>query len=118
MPLYQFKCPACGLREDTTDREAILLCDECDVNLKRDYSTVQLSPVMQEHYNASVNREVSSMRQLNDIWKRQSDDYSAHTGIEARFGPVDMKDVGATNEGLDSTNAVRRARGDREVSVE
>lgn len=118
MPLYQFKCPACGRTEDTTDREATLLCDECDVNLKRDYSTVQLSPVMQEHYNSSVNQEISSMRQLNDIWKRQSDEYSAKTGIEARFGPLDIKDAGATNEGLDSTNRQRRAEGKAEVSVE
>lgn len=120
MPLYVYKCRSCGYFAEVTDHASTLgVCPGCEAGeLKRDYTTVQLAPVMQEHYNPSVNGMVSSMRKLNDEFKRQSDEYSERTGIEARFAPVDPKDVGATNDGLDATNRQRRKMGLKEVTVE
>jgi len=120
MPLYQYRCRECGYTAEVFDHASTLgLCPGCSAGeLKRDYTTVQLAPVMQEHYNPSVNGPVSSVKKLNEHFKRASDEYSERTGIEAKFSPIDPKDVGATDEGLDSTNRQRRSMGLKEVSVE
>jgi hypothetical protein len=92
-------------------------CPECGATLKRDYSTVQLAPVMQEHYNPSVNKPISSTRQLMDEFKRKSDEASEQTGIEHRYVPADVKDLGGTDAGLDATNARRVKQGMKPLTV-
>jgi hypothetical protein len=88
--------------------------------MRRCYRSVQIAPVMQEHYNPSVDSHVSSVKQIDESFKRKSDEISEATGIETRLAQVDPKDLqaGATNEGLEATNRVRHARGLPEVSFD
>jgi len=111
MPLYAYICKTCHQPLESL-AHGLTNCPSCgEPELKRDYRSVQLSPVMQEHYNPSVNKHISSMRQLSDEFKRSSDEYSERTGIEARFAPLDPKDAGATMEGMDATNDRRIKQG-------
>jgi hypothetical protein len=125
MPLYAFKCrnKSCNAFVDLMFPAgeapgSLGECPFCGDEIKRSWASVQLAPVMQEHYNPSVDGMISSTKQLTETFKVKSDEYSERFGIEARFAPIDPKDVGATNAGLDTTNAVRHARGQREVWVE
>lgn len=66
----------------------------CGSPLKRRYS-VHFNSVMQEHYNHSVGKPISSMRQFKDELKRSSDRASERTGITHDFQPADP------NEGME-----------------
>lgn len=118
MTVYGFRCRTCDTRANSHDRLATLgPCPNpgCDGELKRCYRSVQLAPVMQEHYNPSVNAMVSSERQIVESFKRASDEYSARTGIEANFQPLDPKDAKMTGDGLEATNRRRVAEGQRPI---
>lgn len=117
MMIYQYRCRRCGATELSEARADTLGLCQCEGELRRDYSGVQLAPVMQEHYNPSIDGMISSERKLNERFKIASDEYSQRTGIEARFAPVDPKDAGATQQGLEATNRVRHARGLKEVNL-
>jgi DNA-directed RNA polymerase subunit RPC12/RpoP len=89
-------------------------CPYCNSRLLRGVANVTLGPIMQEHFNAAVNKPISSNRQFVDELKRKSEEMSARTGMEHRFVPVDMGDqkgLGVTDEGLDATAKVRRDKG-------
>jgi hypothetical protein len=110
---YLYLCRTCNTSAESIHRgDTIGPCKtpDCPGELRRKF-VVSLQPPMMDHYNASVNGIVSSERGFKDKLKQQSDEYSERTGIEARFVPIDPKDAGATNEGMESTNAVRVAKG-------
>jgi hypothetical protein len=50
---------------------------------------------MHEHWNHSVGKPVSSMRQFKDDLARASERQSEVTGMEHRYVPVDMSEVKA-----------------------
>lgn len=136
MTLYEYRCRECGSTQLMEARGDHLAPDihwtRVDVDghpeggrsycrgLMRRVWSVQVAPVMQEHFNTTVQRPVSSMRQFERELRRASDVASEETGIEHRFAPVDPTDrkaLGVTDEGLDATNRQRAARGQRPVPL-
>lgn len=106
MPVYEYKCEKGHVVEVSDCRDASSqyvggCCPEpssggriCLKPLKRKYS-VQFASVMQEHYNPSVGKPVSSMRQFRDELARASDAATAKTGVLHDFQPADP------NEGME-----------------
>lgn len=121
--MYVYKCRSCGARDEVwmtlEDEKPNPLgpCPDpaCTGTLRRSFE-LAIAPVMQEHYNPSVDGYVSSMREFKDKLKRGSEEYFKRTGIESNFVPADKEALGATDEGLDSTNAQRRKMGLAPVS--
>jgi DNA-directed RNA polymerase subunit RPC12/RpoP len=120
--IYEYKCPVCGWRTTSTERGDRLqgrVCHQCGHRgpMHRVFS-ISVRPAMQEHFNPTVGKPISSMRQFDDELKRKSEEYTLRTGIEAKFvshDPHEAKSLGVTNEGLDSTNAKRAEQGLRPV---
>lgn len=50
---------------------------------------------MQEHFNHSVNKPISDMKQYRDQLKRASDAATESTGIPHNFQPADYKELAA-----------------------
>ena len=67
----------------------------CGAKVKRRYSSVQFASVMQEHFNPSVGKPISSMSQYRDELKRASERATEKTGILHNFQPADP------NEGME-----------------
>lgn len=118
MPLYEFMCRTCGNRDTTMEQlQTLGECPECGVGeMKRKYSFAQ-KPMMQEHFNHTVGKRISDMKQFKDELKRGDEHYHSYTGIERRSAPIDFRDVKVTSEGLDSTNRERAKRGLPPVTV-
>lgn len=119
--IYEYRCRSCGYTANVVDRaDSLGGCPNCPGELRRVWS-VQIAPVMQEHFNATVQKPVSSMRQFEAELRRASDEATERTGIEHRFAPVDPTDrkaLGVTSEGLAATNRHRVATGQRPVAIE
>ncbi len=118
MPLYEYKCVWCGFPVQSQERGNRLhtWCVSCDVHTdhKRVFGFA-LKPIMHEHFNRSVQRPISSMKQYADELKRKSDEESARDGMERRYVPVDLGDtqsLGVTNEGIHESNIERARNGD------
>ena len=117
MPLYEYKCPDCATRVPSFERGDRLdqACPSCGrVPLKRVWSLGFQMP-MHEHFNQSVGKPISSMRQYSDELKRKSDEATALTGIEHRYVPVDMNDrktLGIDGRGIDESNRAREKAGE------
>lgn len=118
--IYEYKCRTCGAIATSRHRaDTIGPCDDpdCSGRLTRLYS-ISVKPGMQEHFNPTVGKHISSMRQFSDELKVASEEYTMRTGIEAKFvphDPHDAKALGVTGEGLDTTNRERVAKGLRPV---
>lgn len=117
MPLYEYRCPECGggARSQTRGDTLPSPCPHCASPgpLKRRWSLGFQMP-MHEHFNSSVGKPISSMRQYTDELKRKSEIASITTGIEHRFVPVDPSDtaaLGVTGDGIDESNRVREKLG-------
>jgi hypothetical protein len=122
--IYAYKCRTCGLEVDyfqpmdtlgpcttaiTTDSGTL----KCPGELRRLF-VVNMEPVMQEHFNATVNKPISSNRQFDDELRRQSERVSLYQGSEARFERVDPTDkaaLGVTDQGIDESNRIRAKQG-------
>ena len=125
MTVYAYKCGNCKTKQDVDlpfgENPTEFFCTICkNGQCKRDYSTIRTHRPMPTHMNPTTGMEVGSMRQFKDQLKVKSEEYFRRTGIEANFVPHDHNDtkaLGVTNEGLDSTNAVRAERGLRPVVV-
>jgi hypothetical protein len=97
MPIYEYRC-AGGHREmwdlDVNDRDDPLLrpCGECGKELRRRFSFLP-GLVMHSHFNETVGKEVSSMRQFNDELKRMNERNTERTGIEHKAEAVIPSDV-------------------------
>lgn len=135
MPLYQFRCP---------DHKAVLddlmaaasaapmvlksYCDFCQD--WRDFKRVfgfNHKPGMEEHFNHSVGKPVSNMRQYRDELKRKSAEMAQESvyvtadgekvivpGIETNYTPLEWGDhqaFGATNQGIHESNVARSKAG-------
>lgn len=123
--MFEYKCKNCGTHyttsKNTGDRNPSP-CTECDSldDLVRVFS-FSVAPVMQEHWNNSVDAPISSMTQYKEKLKQKSEEHSEYSGIEHRYEPVDIQDtksLGVTGEGLDATNRVRRANGQRTIDLD
>ena len=129
MTLYEYRCQLCGHIETSDERAddlrhrshvkrgEVLVCS----GLLRRVWAVNFAPVMQEHFNSTVQRPISSMRQFEQELRRASDEASERTGIDHRFAPVDPTDrkaLGVTSDGLEATNRTRQANGLRPVPLD
>lgn len=116
MPIYEYKCPVCGNRIPSTKRDNRLptqVCITCGnrVEYKRVFGFA-LKPMMHSHFNRSVQKPISDMRQYRDELKRKSDEESARDGMERNYVPVDLGDtqsIGVSNEGIHESN-IHRAK--------
>lgn len=111
MIIYAYRCRTCGLSQDSTTRaQSLGPCPDphCSGELKRRYQ-LQLAPVMQEHYNPSVDGYISSEKQLREKLKRKSDEYTEYTGIESNFQPIDPKDAVAKEPEVEVQRPRRRS---------
>lgn len=118
MPIYSYRCPTCRTEVSSTQRGDRLsrVCRGCGSTepLKRVYG-FSYQPGMQEHFNTTVGKPVSSMQKFADELARASDRASEQTGIEHNYKPVEWGDtqaLGVTNEGIAESNAIRARRGE------
>lgn len=119
MPIYEYKCPYCNYRVPSLERADKLHVEECpSCGFSGDYKRVfgfAMKPIMHEHFNRSVQKPISSMKQYADELKRKSDEESARDGMERRYVPVDLGDpgaIGVSNEGIHESNIERAKNGD------
>lgn len=123
MPIYEFKCTAgCGNIEQyrisiqaySKIGDLDMTCLRCRRGAMVRKFSFAIKPSMPDHYNTSAGTYVSSERQLNDEFKRLSDEASARVGMEHRFVPVDPRDkdrLGVTDAGLKETYDRRKQLG-------
>lgn len=119
MAIYEYECRACRARALSELRGDFLRECECGGRLTRKFSVAMHRP-MHEHFNASVQKPISSMRQFESELARRSEELSVKTGIEHRFAPVDPTDrkaLGVTDDGLAATNRARVAAGQKPVPL-
>lgn len=129
MAVYEFRCKECGadysveglVSKEWMERNIARggTCgwpvdgQFCEGRIVRVFS-FSLKPSMPPHYNTSLGSAVTGERQLNDGFKRLSDEATERTGLEHRFVAVDPRDkerLGVTSEGLAATYDRRRALG-------
>lgn len=118
--IYGYKCRPCTQTYTSEERnDRLTLPDGCITcsdpgPLVRDYRGLSLHRPMMDHFNASVQQPISSMRQYEDVLKQKSEDAFLGTGIEHQYEPCDITDtkrLGVTEEGLDYTNRDRARKG-------
>ena len=116
MIIYGYKCPKCSQTYTSYERADRIeeSCQVCNYSpLHRDFSGLAVHRPMQEHWNKTVDRPISSQRQFNAALREESDRLSRYTGVEQDLQPIDPEQarMGVTEEGLESTNRVRVKRG-------
>lgn len=131
--MYEYKCPDCGQRYHSDERGDRLnlgfdaatetqrgchTCGQTHSPMVRVFGFQYVAP-MQEHWNKSVDRPISSMRQFKDALKEQGEHLSKYTQVEQDLQPLDPEAarVGVTEEGLDSTNRQRVAKGLKAIKL-
>jgi len=96
----------------TRDKEAMdrriaddyAFCD-CGSPIRRVYSFIAGKP-MPEHFNLAAGKFVRTERELNDHYKRKSDEVSERLGLAHEFVPVSQSEqsaLGVTGQGLGAT---------------
>ena len=111
--IYAYRCDKCFTDNDSNtrgDTSGPCPINGCTGTLRRRWS-ISIKPSMQEHFNHTVNRPISNMSQFKSELSRMSDEYTARTGIPAKFAPKDWGELGATSEGLDAANSQRAQQG-------
>lgn len=115
--IYTYRCE-CGAETYSTKQGDRLnqMCRSCarPGPLKRVWGFAYKQP-MQPHWNNTLGRGVSGMREFNDGLKRASDEATARTGIPHNYQPVEWGDkqaLGVTGEGIAESNAIRSKRGE------
>lgn len=94
--MYAFKCKGCGERFDRLTREVAFDCPSCGgVEVKRDYSTVQLAvSAFKPHFNHAVGAHVSSSRQFDDLLKVRGEEAgSTFSRIDPGEAPTPSSDT-------------------------
>ena len=121
--IYGYKCPVCHQpytsiqRADRIDHS----CVGCGHSpLHRDFSGIQLTRPMQEHWNQTVDQPISSQRQFNAALRQKSDEMSSYSGVEMDLQPLDPEQAkqGVTDQGLDATNRSRMAQGLKPINLD
>ena len=104
----QHDYPVYGMRDklamDSRIADDWARCD-CGSPYKRVYSFQAVRP-MPEHFNLAAGTFVRTERELNDVYKRKSDEASERTGILHEFQPVSQSEkqaLNVTSQGLSDT---------------
>lgn len=117
--IYAYKCRRCGLQVDSEVRaDTIGPCTRdypivCTGELTRLF-VIRTDAVMQEHWNATTNSPISDGKKFDEEMRRQSDIQSERIGMAVQYERVDPTDkaaLGVTDEGIDSSNKIRREQG-------
>ena len=111
VPIYEFRCRECGNTSDSRSRE-IRPC-LCGGVLRRVFHA-NIAASFHPHFNHSLGRYVSSERDFSDGLKRASEANSLATGTDHNYVPADITDMracGATSEGLEHTERIKRDSG-------
>lgn len=122
MTIYGYKCPECQqtyTSEERGDRLHVN-CHVCNHSpLHRDYSGIAVKKPMQEHWNGTVNMPIRSEQQFKEQLKIRGEELSQYTQVEQRLEMLEPEQAmaGVTEEGLDSTNRVRVARGLKPIDL-
>ena len=122
MQIYEYKCHECDQRYISTERGDRLerACQACanPGPLKRVFCVAIHKPVM-AHWNPTVQKEVTSNKDFKDKLKQKGEEYTARTGIEVNYQPIDPSDVKhkVTDEGMEATNQERIRRGMKPIKV-
>lgn len=118
MPIYEYRCPECATRVTSTSRANTLPgpCHACAFPgpLRRVFSFA-FKPIMHSHFNNTVGKPISDIKQFRSELSRKSDEATEQTGIPHNFQPIEAGDhaaLGATNEGIGESNVRRRERGE------
>lgn len=133
MPTYMYKCKAegCGWADEYVCPSNLKDRLDDDVKTHHFIDTGCFGPIipvyqishpkpMQEHFNPSVGKHISSMQEFREELKVASDEATARTGIVHNFEPIDHREreaLGVTEQGLDETERRRRAKGETEGKV-
>jgi hypothetical protein len=115
MPVYEYWCPVD--REVWSTVKSIAeygahpesYCPSCGGFGKREFS-VQIAPVMQEHYNPSFGM-VSDPRDYQRALDAKAREATERTGIEHKYGladPMDTKTLGVDDQVAAEVKARRR----------
>ena len=124
--IYAYKCRACGQRYESPRRlPALPICttifatttwegddvpEPCTGVPTRDFTGISVGPRFVEHFNPTVGEPVTSSRDFARKLHVKGEKYTETTGIPVNYQPVDWGDtrnLGVTEEGLDSTNRHR-----------
>lgn len=122
MPLYDFRCPACGdfeLFQPITATTRVTYCPRCGHFSRKVLAPPAIKTSMPEHFNAALGSYVSSEAEYRDGLKEASEKASQRAGYDMNFTPVDLHDraaLGVTDEGLDATHRRRVAQGREDVT--
>lgn len=117
--MYEYRCVDCDWRDLSQHRGDRLnrVCRGCGhVGPLVRVFAVNLARPMMPHFNASVGKEVTSMRGFRDALAAKSEEYTRTTGIEVNYQPIMPGDIKRPNDdGLDGTNRARHAAGLAEI---
>lgn len=116
MPMYEFRCPECGAVESVyapilEGPPELVLCpaEHLPRVMRRDYSSVQIAPVQQAHFDRTIGKEISSHRAFRDELNRKQDEMSERLGFEQRYAIADGSDRDALGVSPDFQPSARRA---------
>lgn len=119
--MVTYRCRRCNYHEDSTVRADDLgPCPACFLDIVRREWSISFHREIPEHFNKSTGRIVRTRKQFAEQLKVAGDAYTARTGIDCNYVPVDHTDVNTlhvTGEGLDDTNRRLRAEGSPTIKV-
>ncbi len=106
MSLFAWVCRMCGYRAETHDRNPPH-CRTCGFSMGRDWQFAFARP-LPGHFNHALGAPVTSKQDLDEKWKRKSDEMSERMNFHVQYEAVDPYDLkhspeafGVTGEGLD-----------------
>ena len=122
MPTYTYRCPWCNNEWDRffpfDESDTPVYCSYDGCHAEKVLSIGAFHRSMPAHYNMSVGKHVSNIREFKDDLKRASETASQRTGIAHNFTPIDMRDPAqtrATEDGLETTRKRETDTGQREA---
>ena len=92
MTLYQYRCDSCKRLFNTEHRGDSTRCESCGAQAPRKF-TFNVSNGMREHWNIAAGEYVSNQRNLDDAFKRKSEEASIRTGMDHEYVRVDVADM-------------------------
>ncbi len=93
MPLYEYRCDACGFFE-STQRGDSAPC-ECGLNARRRFGFRPQRSSFESGYNPSIGKHIGSMGELKSEFARESERQTRELGMEVDIQPVDLQDRAA-----------------------
>lgn len=104
MTQYNYRCNGCNRLFASETRADATRCPDCQGMAPRKF-TFNVSMSMKEHWNTAVGSYVSNSRELDDQFKRKSEEQSVRTGIEHEYVRVDQADMqDASAHGVDENS--------------